>query len=212
MSCGCDNNKYETVGTLVTKTVPNFVAPAVMPNNTIDECFNLRAYLNGSYGIVFFYPLDFTFVCPSEILAHNNRLKEFEKRGVKVVGISVDSHFTHLAWKNTPVEKGGIGDLGFPLVADLDKSIGKNFGVLLDAGVSLRGTFLIDKDGIVRHQVVNDLPLGRNVDELLRMVDALQFTEEHGEVCPAGWNKGDEGMKASSEGVAEYLGKHKKDL
>lgn len=217
-NCGCENNnekgkgKCECVGSLVTKTVPNFVAPAVMPNNTIDEYFNLRAYLNGAYGVVFFYPLDFTFVCPSEILAHNNRIKDFEAKGVKVVGVSVDSHFTHLAWKNTPVKKGGIGELGFPLVADLDKSIGKNFGVMLEAGIALRGTFLIDKDGIVRHQVVNDLPLGRNVDELLRMVDALQFTEEFGEVCPAGWNKGDEGMKASTEGVAEYLGKHEKEL
>lgn len=190
---------------LTCKQAPDFTAPAVMPNNEINENFNLKKYLNGSYGVVFFYPLDFTFVCPSEIIAHNNRIKDFEAKGVKVIGISVDSHFTHLAWKNTPRNQGGLGKLDFPLVADLKKEIAKEYGILLEAGVALRGTFLIDREGVVRHQVVNDLPLGRNVDEVLRLVDALQFHEEHGEVCPAGWNKGDKGMKASPEGVAEYL-------
>lgn len=190
---------------LVTLPAPDFTAPAVMPDNSIDEAFNLKQYLSGSYGIVFFYPLDFTFVCPSEILAFAHRVKSFEERGTKVVAVSVDSHFTHLAWKNTPVNAGGLGDIQIPMVADLTKSIARDYGVLINDSVALRGTFLIDKEGNVRHQVVNDLPLGRNVDEAIRMVDALQFHEEHGEVCPAGWNKGDEGMTASPDGVAKYL-------
>ena len=158
--------------------------------------------------MLFFWPLDFTFVCPSEIIAFNNRLKEFKLRKTEVIGVSVDSHFTHLAWKQTPVEKGGIGNVQFPMVADLTKDIARNYDVLLNNAVAFRGTFLIDGNGVVRHQVVNDLPLGRNVDEALRMVDALQFFEEHGEVCPAGWNRGEEGMKASADGVAKYLKKN----
>ncbi|MBF0374697.1 MAG: peroxiredoxin [Alphaproteobacteria bacterium] len=201
---------YPTV--LVGKPVPDFTAPAVMPDNEINPAFNLKTYLAGSYGLVFFYPLDFTFVCPSEILAHDHRGPAFAERNTKLVAVSVDSHFTHLAWKNTPVDKGGLGKVQFPMVADLTKSIARSFGVLINEAVALRGTFLIDRNGLVRHQVVNDLPLGRNVDEALRMVDALQFTEEHGEVCPAGWSKGKAGMKASPEGVAKYLAEHAKEL
>ena len=197
---------------LVGKIAPDFTASAVMPNNSINEKFNLKEYLNGDIGVLFFWPLDFTFVCPSEIIAFNNRLEDFKKRGVKVIGASVDSHFTHLAWKNTPVNHGGIGQVQFPIVADLTKNISRNYDVLFDESVALRGTFLIDQDGIVRHQVINDLPLGRNIDEALRMVDALIFNQKHGEVCPAGWQDGDEGMQENSEGVASYLGKHEKDL
>ena len=197
---------------LVGKPAPDFTAPAVMGDNSIAEAFHFLDYLKGHYGLLFFYPLDFTFVCPSEILAHDHRMEEFEKRNVKVVGVSVDSHFTHLAWKNTPVKQGGLGQVQFPLVADLTKQIARDYDVLVNDAVALRGTFLVDKQGIVRHQVVNDLPLGRNVDEALRMVDALQFTEQHGEVCPAGWQKGKPGMKADPEGVAEYLAKHGKKL
>lgn len=193
---------------LVGRSAPDFTAPAVMPDNEINPAFSLRGHLNGSYGLVFFYPLDFTFVCPSEILAHDHRLAAFAERDTKVVAVSIDSHFTHLAWKNTPVEKGGLGNVGFPMVADLTKSIARSYGVLVDDSVALRGTFLIDRAGVVRHQVVNDLPLGRNVDEALRMVDALQFHEEHGEVCPAGWSKGKAGMKADPRGVAQYLAEH----
>lgn len=190
---------------LVGKNAPDFTAAAVMGDNTINENFNLLKHLNGRTGVLFFYPLDFTFVCPSEIIAFANRLNEFKERNTEIIGVSVDSHFTHLAWKNTPVNEGGIGNIGFPLVADLTKSIARDYDVLVDESVSFRGTFLIDGKGIVRHQVVNDLPLGRNVDEALRMVDALHFHEQHGEVCPAGWNKGQQGMKATADGVASYL-------
>ena len=198
---------------LVGQSAPDFTAPAVMPNNEINQTFNLKSYLEGSYGLVFFYPLDFTFVCPSEILAHDHRLKAFGERNTKVVAVSVDSHFTHLAWKNTPINNGGIGQVQYPLIADVKHEICRAYDVEFGAaGVAFRGSFLIDKKGVVRHQVVNDLPLGRNVDEMLRMVDALQFTEEHGEVCPAGWNKGKAGMRASTAGVAEYLAAHAKEL
>ena len=193
----------------VTKKAPGFSATAVMPDNTFNEEFSLEG-LQGKYVCLFFYPLDFTFVCPSEIIAFDKKLKEFQDRNCEVVGVSVDSHFTHLAWKNTPVEKGGIGNVQYPLVADLTKSISKSYGVLFDKAIALRGLFLIDKEGIVRHALVNDLPLGRNVDEAIRVLDALQFTEEHGEVCPANWNKGDDAMKPSAEGVAEYLAEHAK--
>ncbi|MBB4285023.1 peroxiredoxin [Roseospira goensis] len=202
----------ETVGNLIGKPAPDFTAPTVMGDNTIDEAFNLKSYLSGSYGLVFFYPLDFTFVCPSEILAHDHRLAEFESRGVKVVGVSVDSHYTHLAWKKTPTEQGGLGQVKFPLVADLTKQIARDYGVLLPDGVALRGSFLIDKAGTIRHYVINDLPLGRNVDESLRMVDALQFHDQHGEVCPAGWQKGAAGMEATPEGVAKFLSEHAEAL
>ena len=201
------------MGVLVGKQAPDFTAAAVLANGEIVEDFNLKRHLEGSYGLVFFYPLDFTFVCPSEILAYSNRVPKFEERNVKVVAVSVDSHFTHAAWRNTAPKDGGLGLVKFPMVADLTKSIATDYDVLIDgAGIALRGTFLIDKAGVVRHQVVNDLPLGRNADEALRMVDALQFHEENGEVCPAGWNKGDEGMAADAKGVAKYLGTHAEAL
>lgn len=204
---------FTPVGTLVGKPVPDFTAQAVMGDNEIVADFNLKSYLGDSYGWVFFYPLDFTFVCPSEILAHDHRLAKFEEAGCKVVGISVDSQFTHLAWKNTPVDKGGLGNVKFPLVADLNKNIARSFGVLIEeAGVALRGSFLIDGNGNVRHATINDLPLGRNVDEALRMVDALRFHEEHGEVCPAGWSKGKKGMTATPDGVAKFLAEEGADL
>ena len=192
---------------LVTSEAPDFTATAVMPDNSFNEEFKLSD-MRGRYVLLFFYPLDFTFVCPSEILAFNRVVEGFQEKDCEVVGISVDSHFSHLAWKNTPVDRGGIGNVQFPLVADLDKSISADYGVLLDAGIALRGLYLIDKEGIVRHQVVNDLPLGRNVDEALRMLDALKFTEEFGDVCPANWNTGEEAMKPTAEGVAKYLSEH----
>lgn len=196
---------------LVTQAAPDFTAAAVMPDNSINENFSLSDY-KGQTVVLFFYPLDFTFVCPSEIIAHHHRVAAFKERGVQVIGISIDSQFTHLAWRNTAINDGGIGQIDFPLVADTDQSIMAAYGVRHPASVALRGSFLIDKEGVVRHQVVNDLPLGREVDEMLRLVDALQFHEEHGEVCPAGWNKGDDGMKADAAGVAEYLAKHGDDL
>lgn len=197
---------------LIGEDAPDFTAAAVMPDNSIDNSFNLKSYLGGSYGWVFFWPLDFTFVCPSEIIAHHNRLSQFNERGVKVVGVSVDSHFTHLAWKKTPQDNGGLGDVQFPIVSDMTKAISKAYGVLLPNGVALRGSFLIDTKGKVRHQTMNDLPLGRNVDEALRIIDALQFHDEHGEVCPAGWTKGKKGMKATPEGVASFLAEEAANL
>jgi peroxiredoxin (alkyl hydroperoxide reductase subunit C) len=195
---------------IVTQPAPEFTATAVMPDNSFKEDFSLSDY-RGKYVLLFFYPLDFTFVCPSEILAFNKAVKEFEEANCQLVGISIDSAFSHLAWKNTPVNNGGIGNIQYPLVADLDKEISRAYGVLLDIGIALRGLFLIDKEGIVRHQVVNDLPLGRNVNEALRILYALQFTEEHGEVCPANWNKGEEAMQPTAEGVAKYLSEHAND-
>lgn len=192
--------------TMVTKAAPDFKAQAVMEDGSFKE-IALSDY-KGRYVLLFFYPLDFTFVCPSEILAFDAAVSEFEKRNCQVVGVSVDSHFSHWAWKNTPVEKGGIGQVKFPLVADLSKAISRDYGVLLDAGIALRGLFLIDKDGIMRHMLVNDLPLGRSVEEAIRLLDALQFVEEHGEVCPANWKPGQEAMKPTAEGVADYLSKH----
>lgn len=193
---------------LVTREAPNFKAQAVLDKNVIKE-IELSSY-RGKYVVLFFYPLDFTFVCPSEIIAFDKKLDSFQKKNAEVIGVSVDSQYTHYAWKNTPVEKGGIGQVRYPLVADLDKNIARAYGVLLNDAVALRGLFLIDKEGIVRHELINDLPLGRNVDEALRMLDALQFVEEHGEVCPADWKAGEEGMKPSAEGVANYLAKRAK--
>ncbi len=195
---------------LVTKQAPEVKALAVMPDNSFSE-ISLSDY-KGKYVVLFFYPLDFTFVCPSEIIAFDHRLQEFKDRGVEVIGVSIDSHFSHLAWKNTAINNGGIGNVQYPLIADIDKSVTTAFDVLTGPGIALRGSFLIDKDGVVQHQVVNNLPLGRNIDEMLRMVDALQFTEEHGEVCPAGWSKGKAGMKDTTEGVAQYLTDHADDL
>lgn len=197
---------------LVGKAAPDFTAATVLGNNSIDENFNLKAHIKNKYAVIFFYPLDFTFVCPSELIAFDHRLKEFKDRKVEVIGVSIDSHFTHLAWKNTAVNNGGIGQVQYPLVADIKHEICKAYDVEAEGGVAYRGSFLIDKTGIVRHQVVNDLPLGRNIDEMLRMIDALQFTEQHGEVCPAGWSKGKAGMKADTKGVADYLAKHAGEL
>jgi len=199
------------VSVLVTQVAPDFTAPAVMADGTIKENFRLSD-LRGKYVVIFFYPLDFTFVCPSEILAHNNRLGEFKERDVEVIGVSVDSQYSHYAWRNTPVASGGIGVIGFPLVADLNHEITRAYGIEHPDGVALRASFLIDKNGVVQHQVVNNLPLGRAVEEMLRMVDALQFTEEHGEVCPAGWQKGEEAISPNAEGVAQYLAKHASNL
>ncbi len=197
---------------LVTKKAPDFTATTVLGNNEIVDNFNLYENFGENGTVLYFYPLDFTFVCPSEIIAFDHRLQEFKDRGINVIGVSVDSQFSHFAWKNTPVNEGGIGQIKYPLVADLTKEISKAYDVLLDGGVALRGSFLIDKDGTIRHAVINDLPLGRNIDEMIRMVDAMLFTNEHGEVCAAGWNKGDEGMKPTADGVADYLAKHEGEL
>jgi len=194
---------------LVTKAAPDFTATAVMGDGSFKDDFKLSDY-RGKYVILFFYPLDFTFVCPSEILAFDKALSKFKEKNCEVIGASIDSHFSHWAWRETPVEKGGIGPVKFPLVADLKKTISQDYGVLFNEEVALRGLFLIDKEGKVRHAVINDLPLGRSVDEALRMVDALQYVEEHGEVCPANWHEGDEAMKPTAEGVADYLAKHAK--
>ncbi len=190
---------------LVGQQAPDFTASAVMADGSINDDFSLADY-KGKYIVLFFYPLDFTFVCPTELIAFSHRIAEFEKRDVQVLGCSIDSQFTHAAWRNTAIDDGGIGTVKYPLIADVKHEICRAYDVELEpAGVALRGSFLIDKSGTVRHQVVNDLPLGRNIDEMLRMVDAVQFHEEHGEVCPAGWNKGDQGMVADEKGVASYL-------
>ncbi|WP_260293884.1 peroxiredoxin [Sedimenticola hydrogenitrophicus] len=201
------------MGVLVGREAPDFTAPAVLGSGEIVDSYNLKEATAGKYKVLFFYPLDFTFVCPSELIAFDHRLAEFSKRNVEVVGISIDSHFTHNAWRNTPVNQGGIGPVGYTLVADMTHAICKAYDVETpDGAVAFRGSFLIDKAGLVRHQVVNDLPLGRNIDEMLRMIDALQFTEEHGEVCPAGWKQGEKGMSASPDGVATYLAENAESL
>lgn len=193
------------MGVLVGKQAPDFTAAAVKANGEIVDSLTLSKEIKGKYGLLVFYPLDFTFVCPSELIALDHRIAKFKELNVEVLGISIDSHFTHNAWRNTPVEQGGIGALAYTLVADIDHSICKAYDVESAGGVAFRGAFLIDKNGVVRSQIVNDLPLGRNMDELVRLVEALQFHEEHGEVCPAGWKKGDKGMQASPKGVASYL-------
>lgn len=207
---------------LVGKKAPSFSASAVINGGEIVEGFSLEQYLNKKYVLFFFYPADFTFVCPTEIIAFQDKIKEFEKRKVAVVGCSVDSQFSHWKWLQTDLKEGGIKGVKYPLVSDLSKTISENYDVLAgnydynDEGnvsfngspMAYRGLFLIDKKGIVRHQVVNDMPLGRSVTEALRMVDALQYFEENGEVCPADWQKGKKGMKATQEGVANYLSKH----
>ncbi len=201
------------MGVLVGRAAPDFTAPAVLGSGEIIDNFKFSEAVEGKYAVIFFYPLDFTFVCPTELIAFDKRLEAFNERNVEVIGISVDSHFTHNAWRNTPIDQGGIGPVRYSLVADLTHNIAKNYDVETpDGAVAYRGSFLIDKEGIVRHQVVNDLPLGRNIDEMLRLIDALQFTEEHGEVCPAGWNKGEAGMAGSPDGVASYLSEHSADL
>lgn len=193
----------------VQQPAPNFKATAVMANNTFKE-IQLSDY-RGQYVLLFFYPLDFTFVCPTEIIAFSDRIKEFDKRKVEVIGVSVDSHFTHLAWKERPRKEGGLGEIHYPLVADLNKQIARDYGVLIEhAGIALRGLFLIDKDGVLRHMLVNDLPLGRCVDEAIRLVDALQFFEKNGEVCPADWHPGSATIKPDPKGSKAYFSKQKK--
>ncbi|OWR06382.1 alkyl hydroperoxide reductase [Pseudomonas aeruginosa] len=196
---------------LVNKQAPDFTAAAVLGDGSIVDAFQLSS-LRGKYVVLFFWPLDFTFVCPSEVIAHNNRMDKFRELGVEVVGVSIDSQFTHHAWRSTPVEKGGIGAVEFTMVADVKHEITRAYGIEHEDGVALRASFLIDRAGVVQHQVVNNLPLGREVDEMVRLVEALQFTEEHGEVCPAGWRKGQKGMKASAEGVASYLAENAEAL
>ncbi|WP_028302840.1 peroxiredoxin [Oceanospirillum maris] len=193
------------MGVLVGKKAPDFTAAAVLGTGEIVDNYNLTEALKGKYGLVFFYPLDFTFVCPSELIALDHRMDEFKARGVEVIAVSIDSQFTHNAWRNTAINDGGIGPVKYTMVADVKHDICQAYDVEADGGVAFRGAFLIDLEGNVRSQIVNDLPLGRNMDELIRLVDALQFHEEHGEVCPAGWSKGDKGMTASPEGVASYL-------
>lgn len=197
---------------LVTNPAPDFTATTVLADGSIVDNFKLSENFGEKGTVLFFYPLDFTFVCPSEIIAFSNRIDEFKSRGVNVIGVSVDSQFSHFAWRETPINNGGIGRIKYPLVADLTKQISKDYDVLFGESVALRGSFLIDSKGIIRHAVINDLPLGRNIDEMIRMVDAMHFTDEHGEVCAAGWQKGDEGMKATTEGVAQYLAKNSENL
>lgn len=189
---------------LISKEAPGFSADVVLPNNRIESNFCLSS-LRGRYVVLFFYPLDFTFVCPTEILAFDEKLDEFKTRNAEVVGISVDSVYSHLAWKNTPTDRGGIGPIRYPLISDLQKTIATDFGVLMDDGVALRAVFLIDREGLVRHASLNDLPLGRNVSEILRLLDAWRFYEEQGQLCPANWEKGRAGMDASPAGVVDYL-------
>ncbi len=196
---------------LVGKPAPDFTAMAVLGNNEFKE-ITLSSFTKGKYAVLFFYPFDFTFVCPTELIAFDHRLEEFHKRNVEVIGVSIDSEHTHFAWKSTPVDKGGIGNVRYPIVADVRHIIARSYDVESPGGGAYRGSFLLDQKGIVRHQVVNDLPLGRNIDEMLRMVDALQFFEQHGEVCPAGWTKGHAGMKENAAGVASYLAAHAKEL
>ena len=213
---------------LVTKPAPDFKAMAVMPDNSFKEV-SLSDYA-GKKIALFFYPLDFTFVWPTELIAFDNRLKDFEKRNVQVLGCSVDSHFSHLKWKELDTNNGGIGNVGYPLLSDITKSISRNYDVLLGTteayveagdeaetttvggGVSLRGSFLIDEKGVVRHEIKNDLPLGRDIDEMLRLIDALDHHNEHGDVCPAGWNKGKDGMNPSDDGMKKYVSENAKSL
>lgn len=194
------------MSSLVGKKAPDFTAAAVLANGEIVNNFNLTKALTGKYGLVFFYPLDFTFVCPSELIALDHRVQQFKALNVEVLAVSIDSQFTHNAWRNTSIDQGGIGPVDYTLIADIKHEICRAYGVEhVDAGVALRGAFIIDKQGVIKAQMVNDLPLGRSIDEIVRLFDALQYHEVHGEVCPAGWQKGDKGMVATKEGVASYL-------
>lgn len=198
---------------MISKAAPDFVSSAVLADGTIKNNFCLSEEIKGRCAILFFYPLDFTFVCPSELIAFSHRAAAFAERDTALISVSIDSEFTHLAWRNTPIEKGGVGAVNYPMVADPSHRIIKSYGVqAASEDVALRGTFLIDQDGLIRHQSINDLPLGRNVDEYLRLVDALQFHQQHGEVCPAGWQQGQPGMQANPAGVADYLGQHAESL
>ncbi len=193
------------MNSFIGKSAPDFTAKVVMPDNIIKHDFNLKKYFKEYKGVIFFYPLDFTFVCPSEIIALNNRLGEFASRNTKVVAISVDSHFSHHTWKAMPVSKGGIGNIQFPIISDLSKEISTTYNVLNNQGVSYRATFLVDKHFNIRHFLINDLPFGRNVDETIRMIDALDHHSTYGEVCPAGWKRGDQAMNPTKQGVSDYL-------
>jgi peroxiredoxin (alkyl hydroperoxide reductase subunit C) len=193
---------------LIAKKAPDFSAVAIMGDNSINEKFRLSEHLKGKKGILFFYPLDFTFVCPSEIIAFDKKMDEFKKRDIEVVGVSIDSQFTHLAYKNTPIQNGGIGKIKYPLISDITKDIARKYDVLFNNSVALRGTFLIDEDFVIRHQIVNDLPLGRSVNESIRMVDALIFHQKNGEVCPANWQPGKAAIKPDTAGIKEYLSKN----
>lgn len=197
---------------LVTRKAPDFTAPAVLPNNQIVDNFELSKNLGKNGAVLFFWPKDFTFVCPSEIIAMDKRVKAFNEKGFNVIGVSIDSDVVHFAWKNTAIKEGGIGQVTFPMVSDITKQISRDYDVLFNGAVALRGSFIIDRNQIVRHATVNDLPLGRNMDEYLRLADAILFHEEHGEVCPAGWQKGDKGMKATADGVKEYLSQNSDKL
>ncbi len=198
---------------LVGRKAPDFTAAAVLGNGEIAGQFQLSKVLKDKYGLIFFYPLDFTFVCPSELIALDKRVEQFKERGVEVIGVSIDSQFTHTAWRNTPVNAGGIGEVAYTLVADVNHQICQAYGVEHpEASIAFRAAFIVDKAGVVRCQVVNDLPIGRNIDELIRLVDAIQYHEAHGEVCPAGWKKGDKAMKPTAAGVATYLAQNAQQL
>lgn len=198
---------------LVGRKAPDFTVPAVLGTGEIVDKFNLYEQIKGKYAVVFFYPLDFTFVCPTELCALDSRMEEFKSRNVEVISVSIDSHFTHNAYRETPVNKGGIGKVQYTMAADITHSVCQSYGVEHPVdGVAFRAAFIIDTNNMVRSQIVNDLPIGRNIDEIIRTIDAVQFFEEHGDVCPAGWKKGDVGMKATPQGVAEYLNKHSGSL
>lgn len=197
---------------LVGRPAPDFNVAAVLGSGEIVDSYSLSEATKGKYALVFFWPLDFTFVCPSEIIALDHKYEEFTARQVEVIGVSIDSQFTHNAWRNTPIDAGGIGPVRFTMAADTRQDIVRAYDVQSAGGVAFRGAFIIDKEGIVRSQIINDLPLGRNIDEIIRIFDALQFTEQHGEVCPANWQKGDKGMTASPEGVAAYLAQNAGNL
>ncbi|QKX01917.1 redoxin domain-containing protein [Wolbachia endosymbiont of Cruorifilaria tuberocauda] len=197
---------------LVTKLAVDFIAPAVLSDGEIVDDFCLSKHVKGKYAILFFYPLNFTFVCPTELISFSNKIDDFSKRGVEVIGVSIDSKFSHCKWRETPINDGGIGEISYTLVSDIKKSISRDYGVLHDDSIALRATFVIDDEFVIRHQSINDLPLGRNIDEFIRIIDAVKHSKEHNEVCPAGWKKGKPAIQASKEGVADYLNSYSEEL